>query len=799
MLTLEETLVQQEDLLHLCQDRPLPIDELFVGNSFYGANYLLKTYAGLPLEQPLKVVVPHGLSFSDTFVWTAELSAPLPVLWYFSEHVGQAYRQALDRVGGSKLLTPAASPFVYAAALLQDQPQPQRQGTLFFPSHSTHGVTAQLDFAGLAAALAQLDAEYQPVTVCLYWKDLQLNRQLPFQQRGLRVVSAGHMFDPLFMLRLYHLCSMHRYAAGNETGSHMFYALQAGCSYFHFNPLDRVTYTAASETIRKRHFSDTPLSKTQEIEALFAKPAPQPSQQQLDLMAYHLGTQHFKSPAALRQELLAAEHSHLLEYRTAELLNVTPELATELDEIPSETSPAERRLLYSFFAQFWAGQQNVCEIGSFLGGTTRAIALGMMANPQRQPSCQLQTFDRFQHYYSQAQLIDLLEPLFQSGCLSASLKTALEGSDSFLAIFQALHQGRSYSALIQVQEQELPTAVEQVAQLDNLFQLPATEQFDAVFVDGCKGWYPTKYFMLEICSHVQTGAYFLFQDYGWYTCFWIPLFLGRLKAYFRPIVSVDNTRIFQLTQPLTAEVIHQTCPDCLTASDKAWIDKLFTELLLADQWRDEVVAMVSHTLQHGAALAYIGYPAESKAKISGLITQPWAQKHRALVEAALHQPTYQPNGTPIHLLDQEDVADLVKQAESWSSNHDALVEQATQFQAELSQLQGHLNFARDQASQLQAELSQTEGHLNFSRHQVSQTQAELADSQAQMAHSQDRIKRQNQRLQTRKTRVQQLNKQLQAAQAQAMQAKCEIAAMQASKFWKLRAGWLRIRKKLGLG
>ncbi len=783
MLTLEETLAHQADLAHLCQDPPFPTDELFMGNSFYGANYLLKTYVGLPLEEPLKVVVPHGLSFSDTFVWTAELAAPLPVLWYFSEHVGQAYRQALDRVGGSKLLAPAASPFLYACALLQDQPQPQRQGTLFFPSHSTHGVTAQLDFAGLAEALAHMAVEYQPVTVCLYWKDLQLNRQVPFQQRGLRVVSAGHMFDPLFMLRFYHLCSMHRYAAGNETGSHMFYALRAGCSYFHFNPLDKVTYTAASETIRKRHFSDTPLSKIQEIEALFAQPALQPSQQQLDLMAYHLGTQHFKTPAALRQELLAAEHSHLLEYRTEELLKVSPELATELDEIPSETSPAERRLLYSFFAQFWAGQQNVCEIGSFLGGTTRAIALGMMDNPQRQPHCQLQTFDRFQHYYSQAQLINLLEPLFQSGSLAASLRANLQ-DDSFLEIFQAIHQAQPYAALIDAQEQVLPSDVQQVAQTDNLFQLPATAKFDAVFVDGCKGWYPTKYFIQAICAHVQPGAYFLFQDYGWYTCFWIPALLGQLKDYFRPIVSVDNTRIFQLTQTLTAEAVDQVYPDGLVGADKLWIDCLFTELLLADQWRNDVAAMVSHTLQHGAALAYMNYFKEAQVKISSLLTQPWGQPHRALIEAALQQPTYRADGSPVLLLDPADLKDLIKQAEAWHPSHNPMAEQAAQFQVERSQMQGSLDFAHDQISQLQAKLAHA--------------QLQLSQAQTQLAHRQDQIERQKNRLQARQARVRHLAQQVQVAQAQTIRAEHEIAAMQASKFWKLRAGWLKIQKKLGL-
>jgi hypothetical protein len=50
------------------------------------------------------------------------------------------------------------------------------------------------------------------------------------------------MFDPRFLVRLHHLCSMHRYACSNELGSHLFYAVKAGCSYFIFQAR-RSTYT----------------------------------------------------------------------------------------------------------------------------------------------------------------------------------------------------------------------------------------------------------------------------------------------------------------------------------------------------------------------------------------------------------------------------------------------------------------------------------------------------------------------------------------------------------------------------
>jgi len=41
-------------------------------------------------------------------------------------------------------------------------------------------------------------------------------------------------------------------------------------------------------------------------------------------------------------------------------------ILSQLDEIPSETSSAERRFLYNFFRKIWTGNKNVLEIGPFL-------------------------------------------------------------------------------------------------------------------------------------------------------------------------------------------------------------------------------------------------------------------------------------------------------------------------------------------------------------------------------------------------------------------------------------------------
>jgi hypothetical protein len=129
-------------------------------------------------------------------------------------------------------------------------------------------------------------------------------------------------------------------------------------------------------------------------------------------------------------------------------------LATE-SSLPSETPQAERRFLYRFFATLWEGRGSVLEVGPFLGGTTRAIALGMMDNPRRPSGARLYTHDRFGEYYDSDSLTRLLEPLFARGLLDESLRGAL-ARRSFKDVFDALHRRQRCSDLIVAGDQVVP-------------------------------------------------------------------------------------------------------------------------------------------------------------------------------------------------------------------------------------------------------------------------------------------------------------------------------------------------------
>ncbi len=343
-------------------------------------------------------------------------------------------------------------------------------------------------------------------------------------------------------------------------------------------------------------------------------------------------------------ELLGKDVSPRLVGRLLVQAASTPAREERLDEVPSETTPAERRFLSSFFERWWDGESDVVEIGPFLGGSTRAIATGMMLNPARDPSKRLYTFDCFSDYYKPDALKATLEPLFQRGTLDrASLEDAC-AAGTFLEIFRGIHGAQDYGALIVAIQAQLAATPEEEARLQNPLRLPAELRPGAIFIDGCKSWYGTRIFMLEVSLRALPGAYVIFQDYLWHTCFWIPAFVAEMAEYFELVAYVDGTYAFQLQASLVPDEIERRFPACIDSNGRGHIDRIFDRLQQDASSRSDTFALFRHSLQHAAALAYLGDRDDARRRMLDLAANPGFAAYRESVEAALANPAYRPEG-----------------------------------------------------------------------------------------------------------------------------------------------------------
>ncbi|WP_028065379.1 tetratricopeptide repeat protein [Solirubrobacter soli] len=323
-----------------------------------------------------------------------------------------------------------------------------------------------------------------------------------------------------------------------------------------------------------------------------------------------------------------------------------PGLEQRLLELPGATTSDERRFLCRFAACFWDGQGDVFENGPMFGGTTRALALGMLGSANRSPDARLQTFDWF-YYGSDTDASGVsFDAMIRQRLISSGQKREMEESRSFKAVFDTLHSGHDYSPLVNSHVAYLPGAPGDVAKTgEPTFSLPEGRRYSLVFIDGCKSWYGTRFTFEQLAPYIEPGSHLIFQDYGWYTCFWLPSFINALGEHFRLVAHVDDTYAFELLAPLDADDVRARFPEHPKDFGIDAFDDLFMRALIDAGERSDVHAMVALTIQHAGAMAYLGMKAEAKQYISGMLTRPeFFPFRRRMIERALVAPTYSPEG-----------------------------------------------------------------------------------------------------------------------------------------------------------
>jgi Methyltransferase domain len=323
------------------------------------------------------------------------------------------------------------------------------------------------------------------------------------------------------------------------------------------------------------------------------------------------------------------------------LANTSLSVGNDLDAIPSQTTTGERRLLYQFFRTLWTGRNDVVEIGPFLGGTSRAIAMGMLRNPRRLAGTKLYTFDRFQEYFEVDRLREYLQPLVDRKILTKQQIDDLGERAPFINVFRAVHESHDYYQCLQPSDNGVPDLPEQVNE-GPWMSLADGFKTDAVFIDGCKSWYGTKYFMKMMAPVAQPGATFLFQDYGWFTCFWLAAFVETFSEHFSLIGSVDNTYVFCLDKRLDADTIESRFADSPQDAGKERLVELLDRQIDGAAARGDSYAVIRHTIHKAGALAYVGEPDAAKNVLSSVDGLPNAHHHRTVIRRAWESPTYTP-------------------------------------------------------------------------------------------------------------------------------------------------------------
>ena len=213
----------------LSKDIPSPNIDPFEPNHFYGNSHVLKFFSGVDVNQPVERIMPHGVNLGRQ-PWDIEEGYKIDTILCHSKIQARDYKS-------DKTILPIGAPYYYASRAINNYCSsvlPRANGVIVFPAHSTDHLKAVYQEEDWFSALNQVRSFYD-ITICLYWKDVQLGRHKKYLDLGYSVTTCGHILDPLFLYRLAWLLKQQQHAFVNKLGSSAYYSAAEGLEISFFN------------------------------------------------------------------------------------------------------------------------------------------------------------------------------------------------------------------------------------------------------------------------------------------------------------------------------------------------------------------------------------------------------------------------------------------------------------------------------------------------------------------------------------------------------------------------------------
>ncbi len=292
-----------QELFNLAQslDKSLITSEIYKPNDYYGHATVIKKYAQIKPEYSLKVILEHGIILHANLKRKDEVQSPLPV--YIT--MGLERRNYLQKHLNKTFF--AIGPFIHYATEIKsfNEKINSRKNLLFFPAHSTHHIKAKYDTSQLCRVIENLGREFDNVIVCLYWKDILDGIAQEYIRRGYACVTAGHMYDPLFLPRLKGFINSSTLTASNLPGTHTGYCVALGKPHILIDQNIEFSWKPGVDAPPYNKLNTNP--EYLKIKKAFARRHDTITPEQKILVNKHWGTEEIKTPDELNTILNIAE------------------------------------------------------------------------------------------------------------------------------------------------------------------------------------------------------------------------------------------------------------------------------------------------------------------------------------------------------------------------------------------------------------------------------------------------------------------------------------------------------------
>ena len=195
---------------------------MFPGCEFYGIRETLLGYAKLPKFLPLPVAVQHGW---QRFAHGFEASARPPEIWVWSSRLAKE----LEELYPANRIRIVGAFFYYLLDKIKAElPVKAMQGSICIPPHSSHLAKTGYSLQRYIESLAQLASEMKPITVMLYYLDMDEYTVGLYEKAGYKVVSNGTLYDAQFLRNFITNVYDKKYCIYSDLGSGVLYASELG-------------------------------------------------------------------------------------------------------------------------------------------------------------------------------------------------------------------------------------------------------------------------------------------------------------------------------------------------------------------------------------------------------------------------------------------------------------------------------------------------------------------------------------------------------------------------------------------
>lgn len=186
---------------------------------YYSFGYVLRKWANIPMQMPLYLDGQHGILFSDSIPDNRR------TLKYLA-HCERA--EKIAKAAGYKVVR-TGHPYLMYRILNNVHLKSERSGSVYFYPHSTYQHLSIVDdHETMNLLLNNVPHEYQPVTICFYYRDLEYGRDKIYRDNGFNCISFGHPLGINFVKNLYETLCSTKLVIDDSLGSHVYYAVNLG-------------------------------------------------------------------------------------------------------------------------------------------------------------------------------------------------------------------------------------------------------------------------------------------------------------------------------------------------------------------------------------------------------------------------------------------------------------------------------------------------------------------------------------------------------------------------------------------